>query len=77
MTAVQHGAVVANYTEVTELHKKADPSRNGQERIYAATVKDNLTGKTMKVRCRVCQFRHFTGHTHHLIGCHQRDWTFQ
>ncbi|ADV21150.1 glycerol-3-phosphate dehydrogenase [Cryptococcus gattii Ru294] len=52
MTAVQHGAVVANYTEVTELHKKADPARNGQERIYAATVKDNLTGKTMKVRCR-------------------------
>lgn len=61
MTAVQHGAVVANYTEVTELHKKADPSRNGEERIYAATVKDNLTGKTMKVRCRVRRVSIFHG----------------
>ncbi|ODO07343.1 glycerol-3-phosphate dehydrogenase [Cryptococcus wingfieldii CBS 7118] len=52
MTAVQQGAIVSNYTEVTELHKKPDPSRGGQERIYAATIKDSLTGELMKVRCR-------------------------
>ncbi|EAL22149.1 hypothetical protein CNBC2870 [Cryptococcus deneoformans B-3501A] len=52
MTAVQHGAVVANYVEVTELHKKPDPSRGGQERICAATLKDRRTGETWKVRTR-------------------------
>ncbi|WVQ71003.1 hypothetical protein IAR50_000528 [Cryptococcus sp. DSM 104548] len=52
MSAVQQGAIVSNYTEVTELHKRPDPSRGGQERIYAATVKDSLTGELMKVRCR-------------------------
>nr|ODN86463.1 glycerol-3-phosphate dehydrogenase [Cryptococcus depauperatus CBS 7841] len=52
MSAVQHGAVVTNYTEVVELHKRPDPSKGGQERIYAATIKDRQTGETFKVRCR-------------------------
>ena len=52
MTAVQHGAVVANHTEVTKLHKKYDPSK-GCERIFAATVKDNMTNEEFVVRCRV------------------------
>ncbi|ORX34271.1 putative glycerol-3-phosphate dehydrogenase [Kockovaella imperatae] len=51
MTAVQHGAIVANHTEVTRLHKKYDPSK-GCERIYAATLKDNMTNEEFIVKCR-------------------------
>ncbi|WVQ85348.1 hypothetical protein IAT38_007513 [Cryptococcus sp. DSM 104549] len=52
MTAVQHGAVMANQIEVTQLHKKPDPTRGGEERICAATVKDRMTGEEWKIRCR-------------------------
>ncbi|WWC58421.1 uncharacterized protein I303_100961 [Kwoniella dejecticola CBS 10117] len=52
MTAVQHGAVMANHVEVTALHKRPDPSRGGEERIYGATLKDRMTGEEWKVRCR-------------------------
>jgi glycerol-3-phosphate dehydrogenase len=52
LTAVQHGAVVANYVEVVQLHKAIDPVR-GVERICAATVKDKMTGEEWKIRCRV------------------------
>ncbi|WWC99511.1 hypothetical protein V866_006414 [Kwoniella sp. B9012] len=52
MTAVQHGAIMANHVEVTALHKRPDPSRGGEERIYAASVKDRMTGEEWKVRCR-------------------------
>ena len=52
MTAVQHGAVVANHTEVTNLHKKYDASKDC-ERIYAATVKDRMTDEEFVVKCRV------------------------
>jgi len=53
LTAVQHGAVMANHVEVTKLHKKADPSRGGVERICAADVKDMMTGESWTVKCRV------------------------
>jgi glycerol-3-phosphate dehydrogenase len=53
MTAVQHGAIVANHTEVVKLHKKVDPSKGGQERIIGARLKDNMTGEEWDVRCRV------------------------
>jgi glycerol-3-phosphate dehydrogenase len=54
MTAVQHGAVMTNHTEVTKLHKKMDPKK-GTERICAATVRDRMTGEEWVVRCRVRQ----------------------
>ena len=47
MTAVKYGAIVANYCEVTRLHKDA----NGK--IYGARVKDNLSGEEMNVRAKV------------------------
>jgi glycerol-3-phosphate dehydrogenase len=53
MTAVQHGAIVANHTEVTKLHKKADPSKGGKERIVGARLKDMMTGEEWDVKCRV------------------------
>lgn len=56
MTAVQHGAVMANHVEVTALHKKPDATRGGQERICAATLKDQMTGEEWDVRCRVSPF---------------------
>ena len=52
MTAVQHGAIVANHVEVTKLHKKYDPAK-GRERIWAASVKDRMTGEEWVVKCRV------------------------
>lgn len=53
MTAVQHGAVMANHVEVTALHKKPDPSRGGRDRICAASMRDQMTGEEWTVRCRV------------------------
>jgi hypothetical protein len=47
MSAVKHGAVVANYCEVTKLNK--DP--NGK--IIGARVKDNLTGEEWNIRTKV------------------------
>lgn len=52
MTAVKHGATVANHTEVVQLHK----DENGK--LYGARVKDNLTGKEWDVKAKV---RHFVG----------------
>ncbi|WWC86090.1 uncharacterized protein L201_000961 [Kwoniella dendrophila CBS 6074] len=52
MTAASHGAIMANHVEVTQLHKRPDPARGGEERIYAASVKDRMTGEEWKVRCR-------------------------
>ena len=48
MTAVQHGAAVANYVEVTKLHKSDDTGK-----LYGAAVKDNLTGQTWNIRAKV------------------------
>ena len=52
MTAVQHGAVMANHVEVTKLHKKMVGAKD-TERICAATLQDRLTGEEWVVRCRV------------------------
>lgn len=46
MTAVKHGATVANYTEVVQLHKDA------AGKIQGARVKDNMTGEEWDVRCK-------------------------
>ncbi|KDQ62798.1 hypothetical protein JAAARDRAFT_149905 [Jaapia argillacea MUCL 33604] len=46
MTAVKYGATVANHTEVTSLHK----DDNGK--LYAARVRDTLTGREWDVRTR-------------------------
>ncbi len=47
MTAVRHGATVANYTEVIALHK----DEGGK--LQSATVRDNLTGQSFKVKAKV------------------------
>lgn len=47
MTAVKHGAVVANYVEVTELHKNTAGTLDG------AALRDNLTGEQWKIRAKV------------------------
>ena len=47
MSAVKHGAVVANYCEVTRLNK----DQNG--RLNGARLKDNLTGEEWDVRAKV------------------------
>ena len=52
MTAVKHGAVVANHTEVVKLLKDASGKLNG------ARVRDNLTGKEWDVKTKVCSFVH-------------------
>ncbi|KAF7791470.1 hypothetical protein EIP86_002486 [Pleurotus ostreatoroseus] len=44
--AVQHGATVLNYTEVSELHKNTD------KKICGARVQDKLTGETFDVRAK-------------------------
>ncbi|EIW72687.1 hypothetical protein TREMEDRAFT_70788 [Tremella mesenterica DSM 1558] len=52
MTAVQHGAIMANHVEVTELHKRPDSKRDGQERVCGARLRDRMTGEEWSVRCR-------------------------
>ena len=47
MSAVKHGAIVANYCEVMKLNK----GPNGK--IYGARVKDNLTGDEWDIRTKV------------------------
>lgn len=47
MTAVKHGATVANHVEVTALNK--DPMTG---KLHGAAVRDNLSGKTWSVRAR-------------------------
>ena len=47
MTAVKHGAVVANHTEVVELIKDASG------RLKGALVRDNLTGREWNVKAKV------------------------
>lgn len=48
MTAVKHGAAVANHTEVVKLHK------DGFGKLNGARVRDNLTGKEWDVKAKVC-----------------------
>jgi hypothetical protein len=73
LTAVQHGAIMANHVEVTKLHKRADASRGGAERIYAADVKDQMTGESWTVKCRVSLLSHI-GKRANQLGCRQRYW---
>jgi hypothetical protein len=47
MTAVKHGAVVANYCEVINLHKDDNDKLNGAE------VKDNLISEEWNVKAKV------------------------
>lgn len=53
LTAVHHGAVVANHTEVTQLHKKPSSTPGAPDRICGARVRDCLTGEEWDVKCKV------------------------
>lgn len=46
MTAVKHGAVVANHVEVTQLRK------NDEGKLVGAEVQDTLTGERWEVRAK-------------------------
>ena len=52
LTAVHHGAVLANHTEVTKVYKKPSPKHGNEERICGARVKDTLTGEEWDVKCK-------------------------
>ncbi|RKO95898.1 DAO-domain-containing protein, partial [Caulochytrium protostelioides] len=53
LTAVAHGAAVANHVEVTGLLKRTDPAKPHEPaKIYAAAVRDRLTGDTWNIRCK-------------------------
>ena len=68
LTAIAHGAVVANHVEVVELLKQPRTTNVGHpgfgdQEIYGAVVRDNMTGDTWTVRAKVCtlvQFLHIT-----------------
>lgn len=47
MTAVQHGAIIANHVEVTDLHK------NSEGKLTGAAVRDNLTGESWGIKAKV------------------------
>ena len=49
MSAVKHGAIVANYCELMKLHKGPTGKING------ARLKDNLTGEEWDIRTKVNQ----------------------
>jgi glycerol-3-phosphate dehydrogenase len=58
LTAIAHGAVMANHVEVVELLKRKRVTNAGKEgfgekEIYGAVVKDCLTGETWTVRAKV------------------------
>ncbi|KAJ3114461.1 mitochondrial glycerol-3-phosphate dehydrogenase [Phlyctochytrium bullatum] len=57
LTAVSHGAVVANHVEVVELLKRprttnVDTPGLGPQELYGAVVRDTLTGETWTVRAK-------------------------
>jgi glycerol-3-phosphate dehydrogenase len=51
LTAVHHGAVIANHTEVTALHKKNVPGK-AEPQVCGARMKDLLTGDEWDVKCK-------------------------
>jgi glycerol-3-phosphate dehydrogenase len=53
LTAIDKGAVVANYVEVTDLLKK---DVDGIAKICGAQVRDGLTGQTWKIHAKVYQY---------------------
>lgn len=65
MSAVAHGAVVANHVEVVELLKKprttdGKDARLADKELCGAVLRDNLTGKTWTVKCKVSISCHMT-----------------
>ncbi|UZJ52343.1 hypothetical protein CBS101457_001663 [Exobasidium rhododendri] len=50
LTAVHHGAVIANHTSVLALHKKEVAGKPDQ--VCGARLKDELTGEEWDVRCK-------------------------
>lgn len=52
MSAVQHGAVVANHTEVVKLYKQPSDRHGGKERITGARLMDKMTGEEWDVQCK-------------------------
>lgn len=57
LTAIAHGAVVANHTEVIGLKKAPRPVEEqkdgfGPEKIVGATLRDMFTGETWDVKCK-------------------------
>ncbi len=46
LTAISHGASIANYVSVTQLNKRSD-------KIVSATVKDHFTGKEWEIKAKV------------------------
>lgn len=57
LTAIQHGAVVANHVEVVELLKTPRTTLLGRhgfgkDQLYAARVRDTLTGETWIIKAR-------------------------
>ena len=72
MTAVKHGAVVANYTEVIKLLKDESGKLNG------ARVRDNLTRKEWDVKAKVCILTHLHRSVYIFSqGDRQRNWTIR
>lgn len=53
MTAVQHGAVVTNYTEVIKVNKAPSAAHGGKDRIVGVRMKDRMTGEEWDVKCKV------------------------
>ena len=72
MSAVKHGAIVANYCEVMKLNKDTNGKING------ARVKDNLTGEEWDIRTKVNLLPlslYLLSLNSILLGSHQRNWS--
>ncbi|KDN46609.1 DAO-domain-containing protein [Tilletiaria anomala UBC 951] len=52
LTAVHHGAVLANHTEVIKVYKQPSEKHGGEERISGVRVKDVLTNEEWNVKCK-------------------------
>ena len=50
LTAIQHGAIVANHVQVESLIKK--PVNGKVDQICGAVVKDTLTGDTWTIKAK-------------------------
>lgn len=58
LTAVAHGAAVANHVEVVELKKKPRSTllgkfKFGKEELCGAVLRDSITGETWEVQAKV------------------------
>ena len=74
MSAVKHGAIVANYCEVMKLNKGPNGKING------VRVKDNLTGEEWNIRTKVnllprsLHIFSLNYSVSYILGSHQRNW---